>query len=538
MKNKINSNIKFNEKFSKEFGDLLDQSNEGDDDSGEDLSTHSSESSSSRSSSPFNNLLQESFSAPIRKLSAGEKISCELMAIGDAEVFFSIKKDAGRPVDGTCSRKELLNSEGIFAYKVGDKLDLYITKVKGSEVSLSVSPTAKSHAQDILEAYRSKLPIEGKISEVCNGGVRVSIRGKVAFCPISQIDISRVENAADYVGQKLEFLISEITEGGRNIIVSRRKLLQSQRELSEKAFIQNTKEGDTLKGVIKKIEAFGAFVEIAPGVEGLLHVSELSWSRVDDPRTVVTIGQEVTVKVIKSEVKEGKLRISLSMKQTSDEPWMKVSENFKEGQIVTGKVIRCVKFGAFVEIAPGIEGLIPLSEMSYTKRVVRSDELFKEGERITVMIKEIQIDSRRALLSLKDAGSDPWALVLENFPSGSVVSGRVIRREVYGIFVELEEGIIGLLPKSKVAENPEFPYDKLKVGDVTTIQIDEIDMEGRRISLNVPPDPNKDEWKKHLEQKQQQQHQHHQQQTTSKNNQFSSKLADKFKNISIVKKDQ
>ena len=161
------------------------------------------------------------------------------------------------PLDGSVARKELVDAEGKLKHKIGDRLDLYLVRMQGPVKLLSTSPLAKSHVEDLAEAYPSGLPIEGKVSEVCNGGVRVSIRGKSAFCPIGQLDIARVESAEGFVGQKLDFLVSEISEGGRNIVVSRRKLLQQQRAISEKSFIKNTREGDVVEGEVKKIESFG-----------------------------------------------------------------------------------------------------------------------------------------------------------------------------------------------------------------------------------------------------------------------------------------
>ncbi|MEO7164109.1 MAG: S1 RNA-binding domain-containing protein, partial [Bdellovibrionia bacterium] len=188
------------------------------------------------------------------------------------------------------------------------------------------------------------------------------------------------------------------------------------------------------------------------------------------------------------------------LKQAGVHPWQALFEQIKEGQVVEGKVTRCMKFGAFVELTPGVEGLIPLSEMSYTKRVIRSDELFHEGERITVMIKEIHNDTKKILLSLKDAGSDPWILAAQKYPVGAIVPGKVDRRENYGLFIQLEEGVVGLLPKSKAAERPEFAFDKLKPGDDVVVQIGELRLQERRISLDVPQDPNRDDWKGYVAQ--------------------------------------
>ncbi|MCM2277360.1 MAG: S1 RNA-binding domain-containing protein [Oligoflexia bacterium] len=453
------------------------------------------EGASKKRDSEFARMLEASFKTPTKKLSPGDKIRGEILVAGKEEVFVS----TGTMHDGIVARRDLLDAEGNFPHKVGDQLDLYVTQVRGSEIRLSPKPTAKNIAEDLEDAFDMMLPIEGRVAEVCKGGVRVNIRGKLAFCPISQLDLSRTETGEEFVGQKLEFLITQFSEGGRNIVVSRRKLLEEQRGLSQGSFLEEKHEGDIVPGKVMRLEAFGAFVEVAPGIQGLAHISELSWSRVATPHEAVSVGQELSFKILKIENKEGKLKISLSLKQAGAQPWDSLPLQIAPGQVLDGKVTRCMKFGAFVELVPGVEGLIPLSEMSYTKRVVRSDELVKEGERITVMVKEVNPETRRISLSLKDAGSDPWALVAQKFPVGAIFSGRVERKEPYGIFVKLEEGITGLLPKSKAAEHPEFPFEKLKVGDTATVQVAEIRREERRISLDVPKDPGSEDWKNYSE---------------------------------------
>lgn len=480
---------------------MTDPNNDGyDDEQGESDETSESLAKAKKAGSDeFARLLEASFKSPARRLSAGDKIRGEILVIGKEDVFVSTGA-IGPTSDGVVRRKELLDSEGQMNHKVGDFIELYVTQIRGSEIHLSPNPTAKNFADDLEDAFDKMLPVEGRVAEVCKGGVRVSVLGKMAFCPISQLDLNRVEDPEVFVGKKLEFLITQFSEGGRNIVVSRRRVLAEERDISAGAFAEERHEGDVVTGKVKKLEPFGAFVEVAPGIEGLLHISELSWSRVADPSEVVTVGQEVKVKILKKESKEGRLRISLSLKQVGPEPWENLPPEVKEGAMVSGKVTRCMKFGAFVEIAPGLEGLVPLSEMSYTKRVMRSDELFKEGEKIVVMIKEIQSDSRRLALSFRDAGSDPWAMVPQKFPVGAIISGKVDRREPYGLFIQLEEGVVGLLPKSKAADQPEFPFEKLKVGDTVTIQVGELRIDERRISLDVPKDPNRDDWKGYVAQ--------------------------------------
>jgi small subunit ribosomal protein S1 len=446
---------------------------------------------SKKKSSEFADMLAESFAKPQKKLSVGDKIRGEILVLGKEDVFVS----TGTNTDGSLSRRELIGEDGQLTHKVGDVLDLYVTQVKRDEIHVSRNATSKNLADDLEDAFDMMLPVEGKVVEICKGGVRVSIKGKIAFCPISQLDFARTETGEEFVGKKLEFLVTQFSEGGRNIVVSRKKLLAESREVSHAAFGEEKREGTVVSGKVKKIEPFGAFVEISPGIEGLLHISEMAWSRVENPNDVVKVGQDIVVKVLKTENKDGKMKISLSLKQTTATPWENLPAHIIEGATVEGKVIRCMKFGAFVEVAPGLEGLVPLSEMSYTKRVMTSDELFKEGEKITVKIKEIHTDTKRMSLSFKDAGEDPWALAAEKFAVGKIVSGKVQRKEPYGLFVTLEEGVVALLPKSKTQDQPGFSIDKVKIGDQIIVQIGELRQSERRISLELPSDENRDDWK-------------------------------------------
>ena len=194
--------------------------------------------------------------------------------------------------------------------------------MKGSDIQLSPNPTAKNLAEDLEDAFDKMLAVEGKVAEVCNGGFRVQLKGKLAFCPISQMDTRRIEQPEIYLGNRYEFKITKFEEGGRNIVVSRRKVLEEERELSLGAFTEERKPGDVVQGRVTRLEKFGAFIEIAPGLDGLAHVSELAWSRVGDPSEVLKVGQDVSVKILKIEtLDDGKLRISLSLKQVGAEPW-------------------------------------------------------------------------------------------------------------------------------------------------------------------------------------------------------------------------
>ncbi len=441
--------------------------------------------------SDFAALFESSQAKLGQNLRVGDKIDSEILSIGKEEVFVS----TGTVQDGMVLRKDLLDDDGQFLHSVGDHLSLYVTYVKGTDVKLSPKATAKNLAEDLEDAWDKMLPVEGRVTELTNGGFRVQLMGKSAFCPISQMDIKYVEQPEEYLNKKFEFLITQFSERGRNIVVSRRKLLEELKEVAGMDFFETKKPGMILSGMITRLEKYGAFVDLGDGVEGLCHISEIAWSRISDPNEVLTVGQAVKVKILNIEQGAKDLRISLSIKQVEEAPWEKLSSEIQEGSVVDGRVTRLMKFGAFVEIMPGVEGLLPLQEMSYVKRVMKPEDAVQENEKIRVMIKEINMADRKLLLSLRDAGSDPWAMVMSKFPVGAVVPGLITRKENYGVFVELEPGIVGLLPRSHLQDSPDFQLDKLKVGMNLTIKVSEIQYEERKLNLTLPTGNEDESWK-------------------------------------------
>lgn len=427
-----------------------------------------------------------------KKLNAGDKFEAEILTISKEFVFVS----TGTPMDAAIYTSEILDESKQPKFKVGDKITAYVTQIKGGEIFASMKPSGKALAEGLEDAFDMMLPVEGKITEVVNGGVRVNVMGKTAFCPISQIDTKRVENAADYVGKKFEFLITQFENRGKNIIVSRRKLLDQQQSESSAFFMDEHKVGEVLPAVITRLEAFGCFAEIAPGLEGLVHISEVSYSHIQHPSEVVKSGDKFPVKILKMENVDGRLKISLSIKQAQEEPWAIYKNEIKEGTTIEGTVTKCLNFGAFVQIKPGIEGLIPMGEMSYTKRVLKSDDLVKPGEKVLVMIKTVDADSKKVGLSLRDASGDPWALVSQKFPIGSVIEGTIEKKETYGFFVRLEPGVVGLLPKSKYKDDENSAsIENKKPGETIKIKVADLSVEDRKISLALPNSEDDQSWR-------------------------------------------
>jgi small subunit ribosomal protein S1 len=346
----------------------------------------------------FEQLLNDSLSKRDRKLSVGDKVKAEILSVGKEQTVVS----TGTRFDGFVPSFQLQDGSGTPRYSTGDFVDLYVTYVKGSQIFLSPNPGSQSLAEGIQEAFDNNQPIEGRVESINKGGFQVNVLGKAAFCPLSQMDTRRIEKPEDYIGKKFEFKITQLAEGGRNVVISRRKLLEEGQGAAQASFRDSQKVGDIVTGKVTRLEPFGAFIEIAPGLEGLAHISELSWTRVASPKDVVEPGQVVSAKIIRIE-NDGRLKISLSLKQSENDPWQNLPSHVQSGRVVSGKVTRCMPFGAFVELHPGIEGLVPLSEMSATKRVSQATEVVQEGEQITIMIKDINPQAKRISLSIKDA---------------------------------------------------------------------------------------------------------------------------------------
>jgi small subunit ribosomal protein S1 len=428
-----------------------------------------------------------------RELKEGDMVEGKIISVGKSSVYV----DTGTKSDGVVDKIELLDEHGEFPFQVNDPIKLYVVSLSESEVILSRAISGAGKAAMLEDASRNNTPVEGRVTDVIKGGFSVDILGKRAFCPVSQMDVRYVETPEDYLGQTYHFLISRFEEKGRNIVVSRRDLLNEQIEVERKAFLAKVSEGDIIQGTVTKLMPFGAFIELVPGVEGMAHISELSWSRVEKAEEVVQTGEMVSVKLLKIEGGDKDTpKISLSLKQVGDNPWDNMGIAFNPGDQVTGKVVRLATFGAFVELAPGVDGLVHISEMSHTRRVLRPEDVVSQGEEIQVVIKAIDQESKRISLSIKDALGDPWTGVSTKYIPGSVVEVTLEKRESFGLFMNLEPGITGLMPMSnlsKAASSSDF--DKLKPGDSIPVLVQEVDEDKRRITLASPDQKDSGDWK-------------------------------------------
>jgi small subunit ribosomal protein S1 len=426
-------------------------------------------------------------------MGVGDKISGKIVSIGRDSVFV----DTGTKIDGVVDKGELLDENGEISLAEGDILELYVVALSDEEIKLSKALSGIGGLNMLKEAYEKAAPVEGKISETCKGGVRVDILQRRAFCPVSQIDINYVENPSDFVGQTFNFLITTFEENGKNIVLSRRALLARKQEKARKEFYQTLSVGSTMDGTVTRIMPYGVFVQLSSGVEGMVHISEMSWSKAAKPESLVNVADTVRVKVIgiEPDKKPGLLKISLSMKQLSEDPWDSAGEQFHEGDQIQGTVTRCANFGAFVELSPGIEGLVHISEMSYKKRVLKSEDVVTAGETVSVMIKEVDLEKRRLSLSIRDAEGDPWVEIAEKYTLGQAVEGILEKKEKFGYFINLEPGITGLLPKSNLnkATKP-AELEKLKEGDAIAVKIEAIKPSDRKITLTPTDTAEEQDW--------------------------------------------
>ncbi len=427
----------------------------------------------------------------------GDKVRGKIISIGRQAVFV----DTGTKADGIVEIEELKDEAGELTCAVGDEIELFVVAASESEIKLSKAIAGVGGLSMLQDAYANAVPVEGKVIQTIKGGFQVEVLQRRAFCPISQIDTQYVEDADAYVGRTFAFRITKLAEGGRNIVLSRRDLMEAEQRKAQEDFLQTLDVDQVHTGRVTRLMPFGAFVELVPGLEGMVHISELNWSRVDKPEDAVSPGDIVEVKVLRIESGDKGRRIALSMKQVSGNPWDRVSDEIQVGQKLTGKVIRCAPFGAFVEIRPGIDGLVHISEMSYTQRVLDPQDVVQPGQTISVMVKEVDLDKRRIGLSIRDAEGDPWLEVTEKFTQGQSVTGLVEKQEKFGLFVTLAPGIVGLLPMSVISRSDRSTaLRKMKPGDAIPVVIDTIKADERKISLGLGDSADEGNWKNYTNQ--------------------------------------
>ncbi len=395
--------------------------------------------------------------------------------------------DVGYKMEGRVELKEFANPGEAPEIAVGDEVEVYLDRVENArgEAVISRDKARREAAWDKLEkAYADDARVEGAIFGRVKGGFTVDLGGAVAFLPGSQVDVRPVRDAGPLMGMKQPFQILKMDRRRGNIVVSRRAILEESRAEQRAEVISNIAEGDAVDGVVKNITEYGAFVDLG-GVDGLLHVTDMAWRRVNHPSEIVSIGETVKVQIVK--INKETHRISLGMKQLQDDPWDSVEAKFPLGSVHQGRVTNITDYGAFVELEAGVEGLVHVSEMSWTKKNVHPGKIVSTSQEVDVMVLEIDSSKRRVSLGLKQTQRNPWEVFAEQFPVGTHVEGEVKNITEFGLFVGLENDIDGMVHLSDISwdQRGEDAIQDYRKGDEVKAVVTEVDVEKERISLSI-----------------------------------------------------
>ena len=429
----------------------------------------------------FEALLNESFD--IDTPDEGSVVKGKVIAIESGQAII----DVGYKMEGRIDLKEFANPGQAPEIEVGDTVEVFLDRVENQrgEAVISREKARREEAWDRLEkAHASEERVDGAIFGRVKGGFTVDLGGAVAFLPGSQVDVRPVRDAGPLMGMAQPFIVLKMDRRRGNIVVSRRAILEESRAEQRAEIVGKLAEGDAVDGVVKNITDYGAFVDLG-GVDGLLHVTDMAWSRVNHPSEVLTIGETIKVQVIK--INKDTHRISLGMKQLQDDPWGDVAGRFPLESLHTGRVTNITDYGAFVELEPGVEGLVHVSEMSWTKKNVHPGKIVSTSQEVEVMVLEIETDKRRVSLGLKQTQGNPWEGFAKNFPEGAEVEGEVKNITEFGLFIGLEGEIDGMVHLSDLAwdQSGDEALANYKKGDIVKAVVIDVDAEKERISLSV-----------------------------------------------------
>ena len=370
--------------------------------------------------------------------------------------------------------------------EVGNDIEVLLERLENDEGMVVLSKEKAAHKQNwdkIVKVFHDGGLVKGKVKAVVKGGLMVNV-GVEAFLPGSQIDIIPPKDLTEYVGNIYEFKIVKINDERKNVVLSRREVIEAERTEQRQAFLKDVNVGDAVDGIVKNITDFGAFVDLQ-GMDGLLHITDMSWGRVNHPSEMLTIAQTIKVQIL--EVDKEKERVSLGLKQLTPNPWEDIETRFPVGDHVKGKITKLVPYGAFVEVAEGVEGLIHVSELSWTKRITRPSDVLELGQDVEAVVLGINIEEQKISLGVRQLEPNPWDNVESRFPIGSQIKGEVRNLTPYGAFIELEDGIDGMVHVSDLSWTRKInhPSETLKKGDELQAVVLEIDKESQRISLGV-----------------------------------------------------
>lgn len=422
--------------------------------------------------------LTKAYDETLNKIQEHQVVEGTVISIDKKEVVVNI----GYKSDGIIPASEFRYNPDL---KVGDKVEVYVESQedKNGQLELSHKKARLQKSWDnINKAMEGDEIIQGYIKSRTKGGMIVDVFGIEAFLPGSQIDVHPIRDYDIFVGKTMEFKVVKINQEFRNVVVSHKALIESELEAQRKEIISHLEKGQILEGTVKNITTYGVFVDLG-GVDGLIHITDLSWGRVSDPHEVVELDQKINVVIL--DFDQEKKRIALGLKQLTPHPWDSLDQNLKVGDHVKGKVVVMADYGAFVEIQPGVEGLIHVSEMSWSQHLRSAQDFLKVGDEVEAVILTLDRDERKMSLGLKQLKEDPWENIEVKYPVGSKHTAKVRNFTNFGIFVELEEGVDGLIHISDLSwtKKIKHPSEFTKVGETIDVVVLEIDKENRRLSL-------------------------------------------------------
>lgn len=398
----------------------------------------------------------------------------------------SVVVDIGHKSAGEIPKSEFTAENGTFSLKVNDIIDVFVDVFEDDEGELVLSKDKADmlKAWDrISEAFEKDELVEGKIVGRVKGGLSVDI-GVKAFLPGSQVDLRPVRNLEKLLGQVLQFKIIKFNKKRGNIVLSRRVLLEQDRERMRSETLKGLQVGSSMIGIVKNITDYGAFIDLG-GIDGLLHITDMSWGRLNSPSEVLNVGDEINVKVLSFDPSSN--RVSLGLKQLQNDPWISVAEKYASAQRLRGKVVSLTDYGAFVELEPGVEGLIHVTEMTWNRRIKHPSKIVNIGDEVDVVVLAVDLENHRISLGMKQTEPNPWEIVTQKYQVNDVIRGKIRNITDFGIFVGIEEGVDGLIHVSDISytERIKHPQDLYKKGDEVEAKVLQIDVENMRFSLGI-----------------------------------------------------
>ncbi|HYI09705.1 MAG TPA: 30S ribosomal protein S1 [Thermoanaerobaculia bacterium] len=416
-------------------------------------------------------------------LTEGEIIRGRVMKITPTDVVI----DIGYKSEGLLPVGEVTGYNGEISVKRGDEIEVFIERLEDSSgyVALSREKAARMRVWDVIEAaYKADEPIGGRVLDRVKGGLSVDVGGVKAFLPGSLIDTKPVKNLDALRGHEMKFKIVSFDKKRSNVVLSRRAIVEVEQTAAKAATFGRLKEGELTHGIVKNITDYGVFVDLG-GVDGLLHITDISWGRVTHPSEYFNVSDEIEVQVLKFDPSAE--RVSLGYKQKSPDPWSDVADRYPLGSKVAGAVVSLTDYGAFIELEDGVEGLIHVSEMSWTKKVRHPAKMLNIGERVEAVVSDVNVPNRRISLSLKALEQNPWDTISERYPVGTIIEGKVRNLTDFGAFVEVEDGIDGLIHISDMSwhRRLKHPSEVLKKGDTVKARVINVDGDNQRLSLSI-----------------------------------------------------